>query len=99
MKKKFLILFVLPIISLLISSLISYNALAEEQYVYLGGHPAGFTLYTRGATVVGLCDVVCGENIFSPSKDSGIEVGDIILTIDDYEINSAKDIEVSLKNI
>ena len=41
--------------------------------------PAGFSLKTKGAYVVGLCDVVTKNGLVSPSKDSGLEVGDIIL--------------------
>ena len=70
-----------------------YNASASSEYVYLGGMPAGFSLATRGAYVVGLCDVVGDKGVCSPSKDAEVKVGDIILYIDDYEINSAADIE------
>lgn len=94
--KKFLILLVISFVTIL--SFSKYNVLAKEEYVYLGGNPAGFTLYERGAIVVGLCDVVCGENICSPCKDAEVLIGDIILNINDKEVNCAKDIENSIKN-
>ena len=70
-----------------------YSAYAKSDYLYLGGIPAGFSLATRGAYVVGLCDVVSEKGVCSPSKDAQVEVGDIILYINDYEINGAADIE------
>lgn len=66
---------------------------AEETSIYLGGMPAGFYLETRGAYVVGLCDVITENGLKSPSKEQGIEVGDKILFINDKEINNADDIE------
>ncbi len=71
---------------------------AQENTVYLGGMPAGFCLNTRGALVVGMCDVVTMDKIYSPAKDADIKVGDLILSIDDNEVNNAKDIEKYLKN-
>lgn len=98
MKKKILLLLFIPIFTFLSFSFSSKNVFAEGSFVFLGGEPAGFTLYTRGATVVGLCDVVNGEQICSPAKDAQIEVGDVILSIDNQEINTAKDIERAIKN-
>ncbi len=73
-----------------------YKTRASTEQIYLGGMPAGFSLYTRGATVVGICDVITQEGLVSPAKNSGINVGDIILYIDEYEINNASDIEKAL---
>jgi len=70
----------------------------KVEKVYLGGMPAGFALYTRGAQIVGVCDVVTEKGIVSPAKKSDLVVGDIILNIDDYEINTAKDVELAIKN-
>ena len=55
--------------------------------VYLGGIPAGFSLNTRGVTVVGITDVNTANGKVSPGKEAGLKVGDIILNIGDYEIN------------
>lgn len=74
------------------------NVYAEGEKLYLGGIPAGFSLYTRGACVVGLCDVITENGISSPSKNADIRVGDLILSIDGLEVNSAADIENSVKN-
>lgn len=70
---------------------------ADGKYVYLGGMPAGFSMYTRGAYVVGISDVITENGLKSPAKDSGIKIGDVILSIDNFEINNANDIEIALR--
>ena len=90
-------------LSILIAILICFsfngykNAYASET-IYLGGMPAGFTLSTRGAEVLGICDVVCENGLVSPLKDSGIKEGDIIYKINEHEISSALDIKNALNN-
>ena len=64
---------------------------ANEQ-IYLGGMPAGFSIETKGASVVGLSDVVTLEGIKSPSKDAGIQIGDIIISIDNQEVHNASEL-------
>ncbi len=94
-KRKFsFVLLIVAVISLF--SVNSYKVYANNEEFYLGGMPAGFSLFTRGATVVGLCDVITEDGLVSPAKKSNILVGDVILYIDEYEINNAKDIEKSL---
>ncbi len=91
--KKFRRLFILCIVSFCVIFTSGKNAFAEETTIYIGGMPAGFYLESRGAYVVGLCDVITENGLKSPSKEQGIEVGDIILFINDIEINNANDIE------
>ncbi len=95
-KRKYSILLLLLAIITFFSAGYS-KAYAKSNQVYLGGMPAGFSLFTRGATVVGLCDVVTENGLISPSKNVGICVGDTILYIDEYEINNALDIEKALE--
>ena len=71
---------------------------ANVNKIYLGGMPAGFSLETKGAKVVGICGVVTEDGMKSPAKDSNICVGDIILNIGEYEVNNASDIEYALNN-
>ncbi len=97
MKKK--ILFV--VLSILIAFVVinPKTTLANSgEYLYLGGIPAGFTLNTRGASVVGLTDVITKDGLKSPAKDAGIEVGDLILSINGIDVNNAEDISKSLKS-
>ena len=97
MKKKFSVIFIF-IVLISIFNIYTKPAYADNEKIYLGGIPAGFSLYTRGAHVVGLCDVITEEGLISPAKNSEIKTGDIILTINELEINNAKDIEKAINN-
>ena len=97
MKKKFCVIFIL-VLFISMFSFYSKPAYADKEKIYLGGMPAGFSLYTRGAHVVGLCDVITENGLKSPAKDVEIKVGDVILAIGVYEINNASDIEKALYN-
>lgn len=76
-----------------------YFGFADGNYVYLGGMPSGFALETRGAHVIGLCDVVGKDGVYSPAKSAGVNVGDILLKIDNTEVNTAEEIEQALKKV
>ncbi len=78
-------------------NIINVSASSGEK-IYLGGMPAGFSLATKGAHVVGLCDVLTKDGLNSPAKNAGLNVGDIILNIDGFEVNNAFDIEKAVKN-
>ena len=75
----------------------SYLVTADNEKIYLGGIPAGFSIQTRGAHIVGLCDVVTKNGVESPSKDAEFQVGDVIIAIDGVQTNSALDIENNVK--
>ena len=92
MKKK-LYLIILTFILAIASLIGGVSASADENMMYLGGMPAGFSLQTRGACVVGVSDVITDHGVKSPEKDAGIEVGDVIYKINGLDINNAKDIE------
>lgn len=89
--------FILPIFSLIFIAVFTFagvNVYADDaEKIYVGGMPAGLFLETRGAYVAGLCDVITDRGLKSPAKDAGIEVGDVILTINEREVNNAADIE------
>ena len=95
MRRRFLVLLLL-IVSAFISFNI-YNVKADSEKYFLGGMPAGLELSTRGATVVGTCEVVTNDGVISPAKKTGLMVGDIILSINNTEINNAIDIEYAIK--
>lgn len=96
MKKKSLFLIIIS----LIISLCSFSTVAYadqiDNTIYLGGIPAGFSVNGRGAYVNGYSSVICDDGVYSPSKDAGIEIGDVILSINDFETNTALDIEKAL---
>ena len=98
MRKKFRLLLAIVLSLILPLSLNIYGAAAETEnrFLYLGGIPAGFTLKTKGVTVIGLSDIVTKDGIFSPAKNADIEVGDVILSINDKPINGSKSITAIL---
>ncbi len=98
MKKRFFAIVTLFVVSIFILLSNGISAFAEETVLYLGGMPAGFLLDTRGATVVGTCDVVGDTVVDSPAKKAGVTVGDVILCINDVEVNNASDIANQLTN-
>ncbi len=96
---------ILRLILICLSILIlPFNVVSAKAYdssnnmVYLGGFPAGFTVQSRGAYVLGLCDVVTEEGIVSPSKIAGLRVGDVILSIDGIDVNNADEIESTVND-
>ena len=96
-KKRFLSIIICALI-LIISCFSTANMVFADNFVYLGGFPAGFSLTTKGANIVGLCDVITKNGIVSPSKDADIKTGDIIIELNGAEINCAKDIENNIKS-
>ena len=65
---------------------------AQEDYLYLGGFPAGFTLNTKIVEVVGICDVMTADGAASPARNAGIRNGDIIESINGRKVECATDI-------
>lgn len=65
----------------------------NSEAIYLGGMSSGFTLNTRGATVIGVGDVITENGLVSPANEAGIVANDVILSIDGIEVNTAKDVE------
>lgn len=90
MKNKFIKIIVVTFI--LCFCLMPFGMASASTEVYLGGIPAGFSLNTRGVTVVGIIDVNTENGKVSPGKEAGLKLGDIILNIGNYEINNSKDI-------
>ena len=97
MKKKICLFLLIVCLTICASFTNGTQGFALTQKVYLGGQPAGFSIQTRGAFIAGLSDVITPTGIVSPSKNAGLEQGDVILFINGIEINSAADIERVLK--
>lgn len=74
------------------------TAFADENCYYLGGMPAGFTFQSKGAYVLGTIEVITENGIVSPAKNENINVGDIILEINNKEVNNSIDIENAITN-
>ncbi len=94
--KKFKLLFIYVLAVFIAFNFIGNTALADESELYVGGIPAGFTIQTQGAYVIGLSDVITDDYIESPAKNADIRVGDIIVKIGDLQIDGAKSIAKAL---
>lgn len=77
---------ILPIKSVSVKSV-------PEIYVYPGGTPLGVKLTTKGVLVVAFSDVETNRGkAVSPSAESGIQIGDIILKVNDSNINNSEEL-------
>lgn len=78
---------------------VAVKAVNNRISVYPGGVPVGVKLNTKGALVVGLCDIESSSGkLSSPGAASGIQIGDSIIKVNGQEINSAEDVsrEISI---
>lgn len=62
---------------------------AKKDTVLVSGDSFGIKLYTDGVMVVGTKDVTSGGKTVNPSTDAGIEVGDIIISINGEKVYSS----------
>lgn len=65
---------------------------SEQMSVVPCGCPFGVKIFTKGVMVVGVSDVKSDRGIERPAKDAGIKNGDIILSVNGFEINSTDDL-------
>ncbi len=70
---------------------VSANVISSRELV-AAGRPFGVKLYTDGVLVVGLGDVETAEGILSPAMEAGIEVGDVVLSVNGQKVMTNEDI-------
>lgn len=72
----------------------SYNIeVVDRKELIPGGNAVGIRMNTRGALVVAVTDIIDVDgNRTSPSRDSGIRVGDSIIEIEGEKINSSQEV-------
>lgn len=73
---------------------ISVNVISQLK-VIPGGQSIGIVMHSKGVIVVGMSDVTdaSGKN-YSPAEEAGIEVGDLILTVNGKKVDN----EIQLKS-
>lgn len=72
---------------------VNVSKVPEEISIYLGGEPVGVKISTKGVLVVGLSDIETSKGtVVSPAAESGVQIGDSILRINNIEIKSAEDV-------
>lgn len=83
------------ILILLVSNIFASNftVFAEEtQYIYAGGNAVGVYLNTKGAMLMGSNSVITKDGLVDVLKDNELQVGDLILKVNDEEICDIEDI-------
>ena len=64
------------------------TAAAEETMVYVGGMSAGFTLKSGDIQILGTCDVMTENGVFSPALESGLRAGDKMISLDGIKVEN-----------
>lgn len=65
----------------------------KDLEVYPGGTPVGIKLSSKGVLVVGYSDIqIEDKKISSPAKEIGIEIGDLILKINNEDVEDSQDL-------
>lgn len=65
---------------------------ADDMEVLLGGDVFGMKLYTSGVLVVGLTDVDTASGSRNPAADAGVQVGDVIESIDGHTVSTKAEV-------
>ena len=68
----------------------------EERRVYVSGETFGIKLYTNGVIVVGTQAVETASRRVNPAAEAGIEVGDIIVSINNINVFSSDEVSAIL---
>ena len=71
---------------------------SEERKVYVSGEAFGIKLYTDGVIVVGTQAVDTEGGKVNPAKEAGIEVGDIIISINNMNVFSSDEVAAILND-
>ncbi|WP_223154960.1 SpoIVB peptidase [Alkalibacillus aidingensis] len=78
-----LVSFVLPFT---VSDHVAADAINEVEEIIPGGHSIGVKLHTSGVVVVGFSPIQTDDGKISPAEETGIEIGDIILQVNQQKI-------------
>lgn len=69
----------------------------QRQYVVPGGEVFGIKLYTKGVIVIQTQDIISGGKKINPSKQAGLEIGDVILEINGNPITCISDVAAAFE--
>lgn len=70
----------------------------QERDVYVSGEVFGIKLYTDGVIVVGTQSIETDDGKRNPTQEAGIEVGDIIISIDGVKVYTSDEVQAILNN-
>lgn len=68
-------------------------------YVKIGGKPIGISINAGGLIVLGQCEVITDEGSVYPAKNSGIEIGDVITSVNDIDVTSIYQLKKILEDV
>lgn len=70
----------------------------DDYTVEVLGTPFGVKIYTDGVMVVGITEVDSNEGVISPAKVSGLQLGDLITTINGVKVLSNEEVATIIEN-
>lgn len=76
----------------------AFQVNADAPTVYIGGMSAGFTLQAGSPQIVGLCEVVTEDGVFSPAHKAGLKTGDKIEKINQKPVETIKQLNQTVNN-
>lgn len=65
----------------------------EREKVFVSGKSFGIKLYTDGVIIVGTKDITIDSEIVNPAKNAGLQIGDIIISINGERVYSSDEVE------
>lgn len=65
----------------------------ERKNLYVSGESFGIKLYTDGVIVVGTQNVESDGEKINPAQEAGIEIGDVIISINNVNVYTSDDVE------
>lgn len=75
-------------------------SVVEEKYLYPGGQSIGILLRTQGVLVVGVSPIVDESGQKSdPAEEAGIEVGDVIVKVNEQQISDDEKLSVLINEL
>lgn len=67
------------------------SSIIPQYDIYPSGENIVFEIKTEGIIVTGGYDIKQGKDVYNPLKDSDIQIGDMIIEIDNMKVNSIKE--------
>lgn len=104
--KKIIVVFCITIGLIGIAGLLSHGTedstetveVVSEKILIPGGQSVGIRMNVKGVLVVGLEEIETEDSIVSPGYEAGIEIGDMILTVNGKEVCDAADMAEAVEN-
>jgi len=71
---------------------------AESEKVFVSGKSFGIKFYTDGVIIVGTKDINIDGQIVNPTKEAGLQVGDVIISINGTRVYASDEVEKILND-